>query len=268
MHAQTHPLPAVCIEGPVNPRFAAIDRPEATTRCQVSAHPGTEWDEFINRLTSAARAGADSKSASSKELAACAAGRMTPMTRLLAQTLLIRLERIADGGPVSLSLLEQHAALPDQAVSLLMASAGTSREPRVHVLLARVASGAVRSHTDVAAIAYEIGISVPCLSRLVYAETGASIQRHVDARRLLHAAHLLSKTFLRVNEIAAKAGYKHARHLDRCFSRGLGIRPVELRSYRLREACRAYMRGRHEALFASWVRHRLPALVENGNAAW
>jgi hypothetical protein len=103
----------------VNPRFAAIDRLEATTRCQVSTHPGTEWDEFINRLTSAARAGADSKSASSKELAACAAARMTPMTRLLAQTLLIRLERLADGGPVSLSLLEQHAALPDQAVSLL-----------------------------------------------------------------------------------------------------------------------------------------------------
>jgi two-component system response regulator YesN len=190
------------------------------------------------------------------------------MTRLLAQALLIRLERTEGGGPVSLSVLEQHAALPEQAVRLLMASIGKSSEPRVRVLLARVASGAVRSHTGVTAIAHEVGISVPCLSRLVYAETGASIQRHVDTRRFLHAADLLSKTFLRLNEIAARVGYRHAQHLDRCFLRGLGIRPIELRSYSLREACRAYMGGRHDALFTSWVRRRLPALVENGNAAW
>ena len=249
----------------MNLKYASMDQ-EVTVRRQASIDPGADWDEFISRLARAAEAGEYSKSASSKELAACAAGRMAPMTRLLAQALLIRLERTADGGPVSLSSLEQHAALPAQAVSLLMASVGKSREPRVRVLLARVASGTVRSHADVTAIACEMGISVPYLSRLVYAETGVSIQRHVDARRFLHAAHLLSKTFLRVNEIAAKVGYKHTQHLDRCFFRGLGIRPIELRSYSLREACRAYMRGRHDALFTSWVRHRLPALVENGNA--
>ena len=60
-----------------------------------------------------------------------------------------------------------------QSAPGLMASVGKSREPRVRVLLARVASGAVRSHADVRAIAYEMGISVPYLSRLAYAETGA-----------------------------------------------------------------------------------------------
>jgi transcriptional regulator GlxA family with amidase domain len=185
----------------------------------------------------------------------------------MAQALLIRLERTAHGGPVSLSSLEQHAALPSQAVRLLMASLGKSAEPRVRVLLARIAAGAVRSPSGVTAIACEMGISVPCLSRLVYAETGVSIQRHVEARRLLHAADLLSKTFLRSNEIAARVGYKHAQHLDRCFSRALGIRPIELRSYSMREACRAYLGGRHDALFASWVRYRLPALVDDGTAA-
>jgi AraC-like DNA-binding protein len=250
----------------VNPKHPSI-RQDVTIKPQAAADPGAEWDQFISRLVCAARAGGYTKGASSKELAACAAAPVAPMTRLLAQALLIRLDRAANGGPVSLSLLEQHAALPEQAVRLLMASIGKSGEPRVRVLLSRVASGSVRSRTGVAAIAYEMGVSVPYLSRLVHDETGASIHRHINARRLLHAADLLSKTFLRLNEIAAKVGYKHTQHLDRSFSRGLGIRPIELRSYGLREACRAYMGGRHDALFTSWVRHRLPALIENGSHA-
>jgi len=254
------------LESPVNPKHASVGR-QVTTGPHTVPDPGAEWDQFFSRLACAARAGGYTKSASSKELAACATAPMAPMTRLLAQALLIRLERTAEGGPVSLSLLEQHAALPKQAARLLLASIGKSGEPRVRVLLDRVASGAVRSHIGVAAIAYEMQVSVPYLSRLVYAETGASISRHVNARRLLHAADLLSKTFLRVNEIATKVGYEHTQHLDRCFSKGLGIQPIELRSYRLREACRAYMGRRHGALFTSWVRHRLPALMENGSSA-
>src|SRR5262245_34867667 len=124
---------------PVNPRHSSTGR-EVTISPRTAPDPGAEWDQFISRLACAARAGEYTRGASSKELAACAAAPMAPMTRLLAQALLIRLERTADGGPVSLSMLEQHAALPEQAVRLLMTSIGRSGEPRVRVLLDRVAS--------------------------------------------------------------------------------------------------------------------------------
>ena len=76
-----------------------------------------------------------------------------------------------------------------------------------------------------AAIAQEMRLSVPYLSRLVFRETRVSVQRHVDVRRLLDAAHLLSKTFLTVDDIAAKLGYHHRGHLERCFGRSLGVGP-------------------------------------------
>ena len=83
--------------------------------------------------------------------------------------------------------------------------------------------------------------------------------------RFLGAAHLVSKTFVRLDEIAATVGYEHPRHLERCFLAVLGVRPTELRGYYLREACRAHLRGRNDALFAVWVSNRLPLLIAQGD---
>jgi len=190
---------------------------------------------------------------------------MAPMTRLLAQALLIRLEKASADTAVSPILLEEHVAHQRDARSMLLASSAASDEPRVRMFLSRVGSGAVRSCADVKGIAQQMRISVRYLSRLVYRETRVPVQRHVDVRRLMDAAHLLSKTFLTADEIAAKVGYEDRRHLDRCFRRDLGVRPSELRIYSLREACRAYMRGRHDALFDRWVSQRLPTLVALGD---
>jgi transcriptional regulator GlxA family with amidase domain len=190
---------------------------------------------------------------------------MAPMARLLVQSLLIRLEKASAGAALSPALLEEHVAHPRHARSMLLAASAASDEPRVCVFLSRVASGAVRSCSDVQRIAQEMRISVPYLSRLVYRETRVSVQRHVDVRRLLDAAHLLSKTFLPIDEIAARVGYEHRQHLDRCFDRDLCARPIELRIHSLRETCRVYMRGRHDALFARWVSQRLPTLAALGD---
>jgi transcriptional regulator GlxA family with amidase domain len=149
---------------------------------------------------------------------------------------------------------------------MLQAARGDAREPRVRVLLAGLAAGRVRSRCDVAAVASDVGLSVRRLSRLVYRETGASVQRHIQCRRLLHAAHLLSKTFLSVERIAALAGYRDESRLDCCFRSVLGVLPLDLRSYRLREACRRYLRRHDDALFATWVTNRLPALVARGSS--
>jgi AraC-like DNA-binding protein len=189
---------------------------------------------------------------------------MSPMVRIFAQALLIRIERESGGSDVSPALLSQHAGLSRAALIMLRAARAGGHDPRVRLCLARLESGPVRSRRDVEAVARQAGVSARCLSRLVHLETRVPIQRHIQCRRLMNAAHLLGKTFLSAGEIAVLAGYKDESCLDRCFRVLLGVRPIELRSYGLRETCRAYMRGRDDALFARWVGYRLPMLVATG----
>ncbi len=196
----------------------------------------TEWDVFVNRLAGAVHSARHPEDTSPEALAVCAFQLTAPVTRLLARALFIRLEKAAAEGIAPQTWLQRHATLPSRALSMLEAACADSNDPRVRVFLDGLASGRVRSRSDVTGVAEEVGMSAPYFHRLVNSQTHVLVQQHIDVWRLLAAARLLSRTFLSVKEIAALVGYEHTPSLDRRFRSVLGVRPTEFRDYGSRAA--------------------------------
>jgi transcriptional regulator GlxA family with amidase domain len=73
------------------------------------------------------------------------------------------------------------------------------------------------------------GASRATFARLFHAATGTSPKRWLAARRLAHAATLLSATESTLAEIAAQVGYVSEFSLSRAFKRRYGIAPAHYR---------------------------------------
>ncbi len=82
------------------------------------------------------------------------------------------------------------------------------------------------SREDVARAA---GVSGPYLSRLCQRQTGRTYQQHLVHLRLDRAVQLLRHSSMKVQEVAAAAGFASARHFSDVFRREVGIPPGRYR---------------------------------------
>ena len=87
-----------------------------------------------------------------------------------------------------------------------------------------------RLELDLAALAREVNLSQPRFSHLFKQHTSRSPSRYRHEYRLQLARVLLELTFLRVNKIAARLGYRHAADLTRDFTRFYGHSPSAVRT--------------------------------------
>ena len=83
---------------------------------------------------------------------------------------------------------------------------------------------------SVAAMAAEAGLSPYHFAREFKRATGTAPWRHVIARRLARATGLLSDPDLPIAEVARRAGFADARHLNHRMRERLGCSPSQLRS--------------------------------------
>lgn len=74
-------------------------------------------------------------------------------------------------------------------------------------------------------LARQVNLSPWHFSRLFKAETSVSPGQYASRWRLQQVKELLDGTFLKVNEIAARFGYKHANDLSRAFTKYYGYPP-------------------------------------------
>ena len=84
-------------------------------------------------------------------------------------------------------------------------------------------------------LARELNLSHSYLEHLFKKETGVPLGQMLTKHRLLHAAHLLSRTNMRIKEIAQTIGYEHTSSFVRAFERHFSAPP---RLYRRESAKR------------------------------
>lgn len=83
---------------------------------------------------------------------------------------------------------------------------------------------------DLSALAQEVNLSQARFSHLFKEQTSRSPKRYRHEYRLQLARVLLENTFLRVNQIAARLGYRHAPDLTRDFTKFYGHPPSSIRT--------------------------------------
>lgn len=103
-------------------------------------------------------------------------------------------------------------------------------ERRLRHVLESIAAGPPQS---VRQLAQEVNLSPAHLQRLFKQEMGVHISNILTESRLTNAAHLLCTTYIEVNEIAHRVGYRHHSSFVRAFQRRFGQAP---RDYRRRPA--------------------------------
>jgi transcriptional regulator GlxA family with amidase domain len=103
-----------------------------------------------------------------------------------------------------------------------------SRDPRIRIILERVAEHPSPSVHDLAA---HIGLSRSRLEHVFKSETGRSLKTFLLAYRLLCSAMLLLVRRLRIREIAVRTGYSCGQSFARSFHDFYGMDP---RTYRKR----------------------------------
>jgi transcriptional regulator GlxA family with amidase domain len=79
-------------------------------------------------------------------------------------------------------------------------------------------------------LAQQVNLSPSRLEHLFKTETSLSLRQYSYQWRLQKAKELLDRTFLRVNEISARLGYKHTGDLSRAFTKFYGYPPSLSRS--------------------------------------
>jgi AraC-like DNA-binding protein len=95
----------------------------------------------------------------------------------------------------------------------------------------RIAAAIEVIHNDayhrlqVSDLARRVNLSVGRFARLFKAETSLSPKEYVRQWRLRCAKELLESTFLRVNEVAAQVGFRHASSFVRDFKMHYGHTP-------------------------------------------
>jgi transcriptional regulator GlxA family with amidase domain len=83
---------------------------------------------------------------------------------------------------------------------------------------------------DLSALAQEVNLSQARFSHLFKEHTSRSPKRYRHEYRLQLARVLLERTFLRVNQIAMRLGYRHAPDLTRDFTKFYGQSPSVVRT--------------------------------------
>jgi AraC family transcriptional regulator, arabinose operon regulatory protein len=83
---------------------------------------------------------------------------------------------------------------------------------------------------DLAALAQEVNLSQTRFSHLFKEQTSRSPRRYRHEYRMQLAQILLECTFLRVNQIAARLGYRYAADFTRDFSKFYGHSPSATRT--------------------------------------
>jgi AraC-like DNA-binding protein len=74
-----------------------------------------------------------------------------------------------------------------------------------------------------------VGVTAPYLSRLVTLVSGTSVRDFLRQSQLIHAANLLRRTPLAVNDIAIASGFGTPSTFYRCFAAAYGTSPSEYR---------------------------------------
>lgn len=88
-------------------------------------------------------------------------------------------------------------------------------------------------------IASVVGLSPSRLAHLFRAETGMSVQAHIEARRMQVAADLLRRTSFPVKQVAASAGFESPFYFSQRFRLMMGISPQKFRERQDRDLAAA-----------------------------
>jgi AraC family transcriptional regulator, arabinose operon regulatory protein len=78
-------------------------------------------------------------------------------------------------------------------------------------------------------IAAAVGLSPSRLAHLFRAETGVTIQGHIEARRMQLATDLLRRTSFPIKQIAAHCGFESPFYFSQRFHRFVGLSPLQYR---------------------------------------
>jgi len=112
------------------------------------------------------------------------------------------------------------------------------RQRRVHISDVHIARAlqVVRqeyatSALNLQTVAGKCGVSAAYLSHLLTLTTGHGFRTYLNSVRLLHAAHLLSKTALSIGEVADKCGWSSSAALGHEFKNRLLMTPGEYRRW-------------------------------------
>lgn len=111
----------------------------------------------------------------------------------------------------------------------IMPDTGTTRDPRVEVLLARLREGCASPRPDRGRLAAAAGVSTRQLDRLLREATGKTLAENHDAFRFEKAGASLLERGLRVKEVAAESGFHDLSSFSRWFAKHAGCSP---RAYR------------------------------------
>jgi AraC family transcriptional regulator of arabinose operon len=78
-------------------------------------------------------------------------------------------------------------------------------------------------------IAEAVGLSPSRFAHLFRAETGETVQGHIEMRRMQVATDLLRRTSFPIKQIAASAGFESPFYFSQRFRRRLGLSPLQFR---------------------------------------
>lgn len=78
-------------------------------------------------------------------------------------------------------------------------------------------------------IAGVVGLSPSRLAHLFRAETGLTVQGHIEARRMQVAADLLRRTSFPIKQVAAHCGFESPFYFSQRFRRFVGLSPLQYR---------------------------------------
>lgn len=79
-------------------------------------------------------------------------------------------------------------------------------------------------------VAYAVGLSESRLAHLFRSETGQTLQRYLEARRMQRASELLLRTGFPVQQIAAAVGFESPFYFSKRFKRWTGQSPLAFRA--------------------------------------
>ncbi|UYO01036.1 MAG: AraC family transcriptional regulator [Devosia sp.] len=79
-------------------------------------------------------------------------------------------------------------------------------------------------------IASVVGMSASRLAHLFRAETGTTLQRHIELRRMQMAADLLRRTSFPVKQVAASTGFESQFYFSQRFRKIMGLSPQQFRA--------------------------------------
>ncbi|WP_051960412.1 helix-turn-helix domain-containing protein [Devosia riboflavina] len=78
-------------------------------------------------------------------------------------------------------------------------------------------------------IGLAVGLSASRLAHLFRAETGTTVQAHIEARRMQVAADLLRRTSFPIKQVAASAGFESPFYFSQRFRKVMGLSPLQFR---------------------------------------